>query len=129
MANVLLVSDDSATLSKLINMLETMSYEVAVATSEFEVSRVCTVTAPRVVIADIETAAGIGFEAIATARRILREACIIAISREDHQDLWPKVAKACGANEYVVGPLSVVTLAMAIESCLGNPLTEGVVLQ
>lgn len=129
MCKVLFVSDDATMAAKIINMLETMRLEVIVATSEFEVTRACTVANPQIVIADIETAGGVGFESIAAARRLAREACIIAVSRDDHADLWPKVAKACGADDYIVGPLSIVSLATAIESCLSSPLTEGVVLQ
>ena len=87
MRKVLLVSDDAATAAKLINMLETLNLDVTVATSEFEVTRACATQQPKIVIADVETAAGGGFESIVTARRLARDACIIAVSRDDHIDL------------------------------------------
>ena len=129
MCNVLLVSDDATTAAKLINMLETMNFDVVVATTEFEVTRACASRQPRLLIADVETAAGVGFESIAAGRRLAREACIIAVSRYGHADLWPKVATACGADDYVAGPVTMVALATAIEACRNNALHRAVVLQ
>ena len=117
MCNVLLVSDDATTAAKLINMLETLDFDVAVVTTEFEVARACAIRQPNLLIADVETAAGVGFESIAAGRRLARDACIIAVSRDGHADLWPKVATACGADEYIAGPVTLVALASAIEAC------------
>ncbi len=129
MCNVLLVSDDATTAAKLINMLETMNFDVAVATTEFELARACASRQPKLLIADVESADGVGFESIAAGRRLAREACIIAVSRDGHADLWPKVAAACGADDYVAGPVTMEMLAAAIEACRNKALSGTVILQ
>jgi DNA-binding NarL/FixJ family response regulator len=105
MCTVLVISDDYLTKEKVGELLGGLQLPAVVATTEFEVTRACISKRPGIVIADIETTGGVGFESIATARRLAREAYII---------------KACGADEYVPGRLSLAALMSAIETCSGS---------
>jgi FixJ family two-component response regulator len=77
MCTVLVISDDYLTKEKVGELLGGLQLPAVVATTEFEVTRACISKRPGIVIADIETTGGVGFESIATARRLAREAYII----------------------------------------------------
>ena len=120
MCTVLVISDDYVTKEKIGKVLEGMQLPAVVAATEFEVTRACISRRPGIVIADIETTGGVGFESIATARRLAREAYIIAVSRNREEPRWAKVAEACGADEYIPGRLSLAALISGIETCNGS---------
>jgi DNA-binding response OmpR family regulator len=124
MSVVLLISDDETTSRRTRSMVEGMSFEVVVAATESDVTRLCVAFRPPIVISDVETLGGIGFESIATVRRLNRDAYIIAVSRSNHEDQWLKVAMACGADDYVPGPLAMLSLVDAIDAC--NDVTRSV---
>ena len=124
MSTALIISDDDVTATRTTAQLEGMCFEVVVATTESDVTHLCVASQPSLVISDVETRGGIGFESIATVRRLIKDAYIIAISRVSHQDLWLKVAGACGADDYVPGPLTTLSLVDAIE--VRNEITRSV---
>jgi PleD family two-component response regulator len=124
MSVVLVISDDEITTRRTRSMLEGMSFEVVVAASESDVTLSCVVSRPSIVISDVEMQGGVGFESIAAVRRLARDAYIIAISRSKHKDLWSKVAGVCGADDYVPGPLTMLSLVDAIDAC--NDVTRSV---
>jgi DNA-binding response OmpR family regulator len=117
MSVVMLISDDEITTRQVRSTLEGMSFEVVVAATESDVTRLCVAFRPSIVISDIEMQGGMGFESIATVRRLRKDAYIIAVSRNYHQDWWLKVARACGADDYIPGPLAVPGLIDAIGGC------------
>jgi CheY-like chemotaxis protein len=90
MCTVLVISDDYLTKEKVGELLGGLQLPAVVATTEFEVTRACISKRPGIVIADIETTGGVGFESIATARRLAREAYIIAVSRNRDEPRWAK---------------------------------------
>ena len=116
MCVVMLVSDDEMAIRRMRSMLEGMSFEVVVAANESDVTRFCVAARPSIVFSDVEMQGGVGFESITTVRRLAKRAYIIAFSRGDHQEYWPKVAVACGANDFVPGPHSILGLVDAIET-------------
>jgi CheY-like chemotaxis protein len=73
MCTVLVISDDYLTKEKVGELLGGLQLPAVVATTEFEVTRACISKRPGIVIADIETTGGVGFESIATARRLARK--------------------------------------------------------
>lgn len=124
MSMVMLISDDEITTTRTRSMLEGMSFEVVVAATESDVTRLCVAFRPSIVISDVEMQGGVGFESIATVRRLKRDTYIIAVSRSNHQDQWLKVATALGADDYVPGPLAMLSLVDAIDAC--NDVTRSV---
>jgi DNA-binding response OmpR family regulator len=124
MSVVLIVSDDEVTATRTTAMLEGMCFEVVVATTESEVTRLCLASRPSIVISDVETGGNVGFDSIATVRRLVNDAYIVAMSRSKHQDMWLRVAGACGADDYVPGPLTMLSLVDAIDAC--NDVTRSV---
>jgi len=124
MNRILLVNDRDAIMDRTAAMLEELGWEVYVAHTEGLVFESCVAFRPGMLIADVEMSGGIGFEAISTARRLFRDLYIVAVTRGGHEELWPKVANVCGANRYVVGPVSTHKLEEAIH----NGVAEGLLL-
>ena len=114
MKRVLLISDDIAVSERTAAMLEDIGCEVYTADAREHVESSCLSNLPDTAIVDLEMRGGSGFELISTIRRTRREVVIIAVTRGCHVDLWPMVARACGASEYVVGPVSAHKLLNAI---------------
>lgn len=125
MRQTLLVSDDQDHLDKRARILESMGWETHVATTTELVSEVCKSRPPSLIVADVEMEGGRGFESIAVARNKCSTSFIVAVTRGDNKDLWEKVAAVCGANEYVVGPVSLPGLSAAIENGIAAGLVEG----
>lgn len=122
MRNVLLVNDHLEILNRTATMLEQMAWEVYVATTETLAFESCCARRPTFVIVDVEMSGGAGFESIATARRLFPDLFVVAVTRGAHEELWPKVATACGANRYIVGPVSSAQLIATIDSGLADEL-------
>lgn len=114
MSVAMLVSDDATTTRRIRSMLEGMGLEVVVAATERDITRLCVALRPSIVVSDVEMQGGIGFESIATVRRLKRDAFIIAVSRNNHRDQWLKVALACGADDYLPAPMAILSLVNAI---------------
>ncbi len=112
----LVISDNQTTLDNTAAMLVAMDFEVVIASTELELTRSCAAYRYRLIISDLEMPGGVGFESIATVRGLCDSVHIIAFAGNKHEDMWPKVARACGANQYVAGPLSISSLAKAIEA-------------
>ncbi len=117
MCTVLVISDDHLTKDRVGKILDGLQLHAIVAVTDFEVTRACVSARPGIVIADIETVGGVGFESIATARRLTRDAYIIALARNRQESHWPRVANACGADEYIAGDMSMSRLVAVIETC------------
>jgi DNA-binding response OmpR family regulator len=113
---VLLVSDDQVIIDRTAAMLEDFGCEVYVATTELLASTSCAAMNPDTVVVDIEMRGGRGFESLSAIRRLGTEVLLIAVTRGDHKEIWPRVAEACGAAKYIAGPVSASKLVNAITS-------------
>ena len=101
-----------------------MGWETHVATTTELVSEVCKTQPPPLIVSDVEMEGGRGFESIAVARNKCSTSFIVAVTRGDNKDLWEKVATVCGANEFVVGPVSLPGLSAAINNGIAAGLVE-----
>lgn len=115
MNQVLLVNDNDEILDRTAAMLVDMGWEVYVAQGDELVFEATVARRPDLLIVDIEMRAGVGFEAISTARMLFKDLFIIAVTRGDNQEIWPEVAKHCGADTYVIGPVSLSKLKSSID--------------
>ncbi len=122
MRNVLLVNDHLEILNRTAIMLEQLGWEVYVATTETLAFESCCARRPNFVIVDVEMSGGAGFESISTTRKLFPDLFVVAVTRGGHKELWPKVATACGANRYIVGPVSSPKLIATIDSGLADEL-------
>lgn len=116
MKRVLLVSDDQVIIDRTAAMLEDFGCEVYVATTELLASTSCEAMQPDTAVVDIEMRGGRGFESLSAIHRLGTEVLLIAVTRGDHKDIWPKVAEACGAARYIAGPVSASKLVSAMTS-------------
>ena len=116
MNQVLLVNDNDEICSRTATMLVDMGWDVYVADKEELVFESTVARRPMMLIADIEMEAGVGFECIATARSLFPSLFIVAVTRGCDKEIWPRVAEVCGANSYVVGPVSSSKLQEAIDA-------------
>jgi len=113
---VLLINDNECIRKRTATMLHEMGWEVWAADKDEAIFESLVARRPTMVIVDIEMAGGAGFEAISTARRLYSSLFIVAVTRVDGEEIWKKVAGACGANEYVAGPVSAEKLEAAIRT-------------
>ena len=116
MNQVLLVNDEDEICSRTATTLVDMGWDVYVADKEELVFESTVARRPMMLVADIEMDAGVGFEAIATARSLFPSLFIVAVTRGGDKEIWPRVAEACGANSYVAGPVSASKLQEAIDA-------------
>lgn len=116
MKRVLLVSDDQVIIDRTAAMLEDFGCEVYVATTQLLASTSCAAVHPDTAVVDVEMRGGRGFETLSALRRLGTEVMLIAVTRGDHKDIWPKVAEACGAAKYIAGPVSASKLVSAMSS-------------
>lgn len=124
MNQLLLVNDVKDIGDRIAVMLERMGWEVHIANDEKCVFESCVAHRPSLIIADIEMAGGQGFESVATARRLFPNLFIIAVTRGSNKDIWPKVAETCGADRYIVGPVTSAQLSEAILSGIEEGLVH-----
>lgn len=115
MNRVLLVNDDDEICNRTATMLVDMGWDVYVANREELVFESSVARRPEMLVADIEMDAGVGFEAIATARSLFPSLFIVAVTRGGDKEIWPRVAEVCGANAYIVGPVSGSKLKEVID--------------
>jgi DNA-binding response OmpR family regulator len=118
MNRILLVNDHDDVRNRTAHMLDVLGWEVFVAETDQLVFESLVACRPSIVVVDVEMEGGAGFESIATARRLFPDLCIIAVSRGAHEDAWPKIARFCGANSYLSGPVSATMLSDMIDAAL-----------
>lgn len=116
MKQVLLINDNIVIRKRTATMLHEMGWEVWAADKDEAIFESLVARRPTMVIVDIEMQGGAGFEAISTARRLYSSLFVVAVTRVDDEDIWQKVARACGANEYVAGPVSPTKLQGVIQT-------------
>ena len=97
-------------------MLEDMGWEVHIANSHKAALSTCIARRPNLAVVDIQMRGGAGLEMISTIRRTDKKLFILAVTRGRHDDTLLKVAKVCGANHHVIGPVSAAKLFAAIEA-------------
>ena len=124
MNQVLLVNDNDEVCNRTATMLVDMGWDVYVADNEELVFESTVARRPMMLIADLEMQGGVGFEAIVTARSLFATLFIVAVTRGGGKDLWPRVAEVCGANSYVVGPVSPSKLQEAIDAGIEKGLVS-----
>ena len=115
MNSVLVVTDEESIVNQVRELLSDHPFDVLAAGNEYAVIRRCLTTKPDFVIVDVEMPGGTGFESISTVRRYAKSSVIVGITRDRHEDLWIKVAEACGADGYVRGPLTMRSLVSAMK--------------
>jgi DNA-binding response OmpR family regulator len=113
---VLLINNDNQVRNRTAAMLHEAGWEVWMADKDEVVFESLVARRPMMVIVDIEMQGGAGFEAISTARRLYSSLFIVAVTRGKNEELWKRVSVACGASDYVVGPVSPTKLQAAIQS-------------
>lgn len=114
MKRVLLVSDDQVIIDRTAAMLEDFGCEVYIATTKHLATTSCDSLKPDTAVVDIEMKGGRGFESISAIHRLGTEILLIAVTRGDHKDIWPRVAESCGAAKYIAGPVSASKLVSAM---------------
>lgn len=124
MNQVLLVNDNEEITARVATMLQDLGWEVYVATSENVVFESLVANRPTMLVVDVEMEGGAGFESMATGRRLYDDLFIIATTRGGNKDLWPSVCESCGANDYVVGPVSLLKLSSAIDDAFKSGLLD-----
>jgi len=107
---VLLINDNECIRNRTAAMLHEMGWEVWAANMDEAVLESLVAHRPLAVVVDIDMKGGVGFEAISAARRLHSSLFIVAVTRVDDEDSLKRVAGACGANEYVAGPVSAKKL-------------------
>ena len=120
MNDVLLVNDNIVDWISTAVLLQDLGWEVYVANDDEVLFKSIVKRRPAMVIVDIEMEGGVGFKAILTARLLFKKLFIIAITRGDDEDIWAESATNCGANAYIVGPMSTDKLSAAIQTGIGN---------
>ena len=123
MNRVLLVNDDDNARDRTAAMLVDMAWDVYVATDEDMAYESLLERRPDMLIADVEMDCGAGFNTISRARRLCDDLFIVAVTRGANRSLWTESAIACGANIYIIGPVSSSTLAAAISTGLDKGLS------
>jgi len=118
MGRVLLVNDKESIMDRTAAMLEDMGWQVHIASSHKAALWICVARRPSLAVVDIEMRGGAGLETISKIRRTDRKLAILAVTRGRYDDTLIKVAKECGANHYVIGPVSAAKLSAAIEAGL-----------
>jgi len=121
---VLLVNDDDEVRDRTAAMLVDMGWDVYVASSEQRALESVVTLRPDMLIADIEMESDAGFNAISRARHLSNDLFIVAVTRGGDKLLWSESVIACGANIYIVGPVSSSKLAAAISTGLDKGLSN-----
>lgn len=118
MKQVLLINDNDVIRKRTAAMLHEMGWEVWVADKDEDIFESLVARRPTMIIVDIEMQGGTGFEAISTARRLYSSLFIVAATRGacESEELWKKVADACGASDYIAGPVSPTKLKATIQT-------------
>lgn len=120
MNNAMLASDDANVCDRTATMLTELGWEVFVVSAEELLDDNMSVQEPQLMLVDIEMSNGVGFDLILKARRRFPDVFIIAATRGSDRDLWPGLVDMCGADRYLVGPVSKSKLASQIDVALSR---------
>lgn len=120
MNKAMLASDDATVCDRTATMLTELGWDVYVISAEELLDTSLSVQEPQLVLVDIEMHGGIGFDLILKARRRFANVFIIAATRGGDRDLWPGLVDMCGADRYMVGPVSKSKLASQIEMAVAR---------
>lgn len=115
MNKAMLASDDANICDRTATMLTSLGWDVYVITAEELLDENLSVQVPQLILVDIEMSNGVGFDLILKARRRFADAFIIAATRGSDRDLWPGLVDMCGADRYMVGPVSRSKLVSQLE--------------
>lgn len=115
MGRALIINDNEFITNRTARMLEDVGWDVYTADAANFAPDVYGASQPDIVIVDIDMRGGAGFEIMAAMRRNDNGLHIVAVTRGRHEELREKVAEACGANRYVVGPVSTNKLREIID--------------
>jgi DNA-binding response OmpR family regulator len=124
----MLVNDDVNVCDRTATMLTILGWDVFVVAANELLNDHSKLQVPQLVLVDIEMRNGTGFDLILKARRRFKDAFIIAATRGSDRDLWPGLIDMCGADRYLVGPVSKTKLVKQIDAAvsrgqLGEPAT------
>jgi DNA-binding response OmpR family regulator len=111
----MLASDDANTCDRTATMLTELGWDVYVISAQELLDNNLSVQEPQLMLVDIEIRNGVGFDLILKARRRFADVFIIAATRGGDKDLWPGLVDMCGADRYMVGPVSKSKLGNQIE--------------
>ena len=120
MNNAMLASDDANICDRTATMLTSLGWEVYVISAEELLHDNLSVEVPQLILVDIEMKNGVGFDLILRARRRFPDAFIIAATRGGDRDLWPGLVDMCGADRYLVGPVSKSKIAGQIDVAMSR---------
>lgn len=120
MNKAMLASDDANVCDRTAAMLMSLGWDVYVISAEELLDNNLSVQVPELVLVDIEMKNGVGFDLILKARRRFADAFIIAATRGGDRDLWPGLVDMCGADRYLVGPVSKSKLASQINVAISR---------
>lgn len=120
MNKAMLVNDDVNVCDRTATMLTALGWDVFVVATEELLNDMSKLQAPHLVLVDIEMRNGVGFDLILKARRRFADAFIIAATRGSDRDLWPGLIDICGADRYLVGPVSKTKLAQHIDTAVSR---------
>lgn len=120
MNKAMLASDDANVCDRTATMLTELGWDVYVISAEELLDVNLSVQVPQLVLVDIEMRNGVGFDLILKARRRFADAFIVAATRGGDRDLWPGLVDMCGADRYMVGPVSKSKLASQIETAMAR---------
>jgi CheY-like chemotaxis protein len=123
---VLLAEDNLAVIPPIVTYLQTRGCRVEVAHTGYEAIQRAQATRPAVILMDIQMPDLDGLEAMRRIRAMpeLAQVPIIALTAL----AMPGDRERClaaGANEYLTKPVSLKTIAQAMEACLAIPLKPG----
>ncbi|MGI9220480.1 MAG: response regulator [Woeseiaceae bacterium] len=120
MNKAILASDHLDSSDRTAMILGQLGWEVYVVAAEKLLDEHLRNDEPALMLVDIEMDKGSGFDLILKARRRFADLFIIAATRGSDRDLWPGLAKMCGADRYMVGPVCRSKLVSEIESGVAN---------
>ncbi len=112
---ILFVSDSDSVIERSRDLLTHMGFDVYTTGTPEDAGSFCELRRPDAVITDIEMQDGDGFKAISQIRSKSKDCLVVATTRGGHEDLWPMVGFACGADSYIVGPLTSHKIQDALE--------------
>lgn len=114
MNKAMLVNDDMNVCDRTATMLTAMGWDVFVIAADVLLDDETKIQVPQMVLVDIEMRNGVGFDLLLKARRRFQDTFIVAATRGSDRDLWPSLIDMCGADRYLVGPVSKTKLAQQI---------------
>lgn len=115
MGRALIVNDNKFITDRTAGILEDMGWEVHTAVTATLAYKAWVACRPDLLIVDTDMSCGKALDVIAMIRREDKDLVIIAATRGGYDDQFRMIVEFCGANKYVVGPLSASRLRNALE--------------